>query len=347
MKNKQKGFTIVELVIVIAVIAVLAAVAIPTFSSIVKRANISADSQAVRNMNVILTSESLSSPAPAISETVRKLLRGNGFTDLTPQTRFYTFYWLEDENVILLADEGDRPVYPEEYIDVQYNSNWHALDGREFIDLPSRPEGEDVRDPRTFSVTFTQSGTPVQIPFENVPTTATEGRGFVAEITLPEAFRTDPYRYRMSKITVIMSNGATEHVFELRSEENLIAPDRFDIPFKVDEVARVEIPYVTGNIEINVDVLEFSIVTLKCDLPDGTEFVHKYSFRKTSHYSIICDSLSESILRGYAVVSAKGFRGEEELGELYNKRFRQIEIPKELLFSDLEIIIEVEPKPNE
>ena len=104
---------------------------------------------------------------------------------------------------------------------------------------------------------------------------------------------------------------------------------------------------MTGNIEINVDVLEFSIVTLKCDLPDGTRFFHKYSFRKASHYSIICDSLSESVLRGYAVVSAKGFRGEEELGELYNKRFRQIKIPKELLFSDLEIIIEVEPKPNE
>ena len=36
--NKKKGFTIVELVIVIAVIAILAAVAIPTFSSVIKKA---------------------------------------------------------------------------------------------------------------------------------------------------------------------------------------------------------------------------------------------------------------------------------------------------------------------
>ena len=40
MKNtKKKGFTIVELVIVIAVIAILAAVAIPTFSNVIKKAN--------------------------------------------------------------------------------------------------------------------------------------------------------------------------------------------------------------------------------------------------------------------------------------------------------------------
>ena len=43
-KNK-KGFTIVELVIVIAVIAILAAVLIPTFSSLIKKAKISADTQ--------------------------------------------------------------------------------------------------------------------------------------------------------------------------------------------------------------------------------------------------------------------------------------------------------------
>lgn len=38
-KSNRKGFTIVELVIVIAVIAILAAVLIPTFASIVNKAN--------------------------------------------------------------------------------------------------------------------------------------------------------------------------------------------------------------------------------------------------------------------------------------------------------------------
>ena len=41
-KLNKKGFTIVELVIVIAVIAILAAVLIPTFGNVIKKANESA-----------------------------------------------------------------------------------------------------------------------------------------------------------------------------------------------------------------------------------------------------------------------------------------------------------------
>lgn len=48
-KMNKKGFTIVELVIVIAVIAILAAVLIPTFSSVVAKANESKAMQAARN----------------------------------------------------------------------------------------------------------------------------------------------------------------------------------------------------------------------------------------------------------------------------------------------------------
>lgn len=49
LKNK-KGFTIVELVIVIAVIAILAAVLIPTFSNIVERANKAAAQADAKNL---------------------------------------------------------------------------------------------------------------------------------------------------------------------------------------------------------------------------------------------------------------------------------------------------------
>ena len=48
-KMNRKGFTIVELVIVIAVIAILAGVLIPTFSSIVDKAKKSAALQEARN----------------------------------------------------------------------------------------------------------------------------------------------------------------------------------------------------------------------------------------------------------------------------------------------------------
>ena len=48
-KLNKKGFTIVELVIVIAVIGILSAVLIPTFSNLTEKANISAAEQTVAN----------------------------------------------------------------------------------------------------------------------------------------------------------------------------------------------------------------------------------------------------------------------------------------------------------
>ena len=48
-RNNKKGFTIVELVIVIAVIGILAAVLIPTFSSVIDQANDSARDQQAKN----------------------------------------------------------------------------------------------------------------------------------------------------------------------------------------------------------------------------------------------------------------------------------------------------------
>ena len=50
MKNNKKGFTIVELVIVIAVIAILAGVLIPTFAGITTKAKKSAALQEATNL---------------------------------------------------------------------------------------------------------------------------------------------------------------------------------------------------------------------------------------------------------------------------------------------------------
>ena len=57
MKKLRKGFTIVELVIVIAVIAVLTAILIPTFVHLSKKAKVSSDQSLVANLNTALKME--------------------------------------------------------------------------------------------------------------------------------------------------------------------------------------------------------------------------------------------------------------------------------------------------
>jgi len=56
--NKKRGFTILELIIVIAVIAILAAVMIPTFNSIANKTKQSSDIQMVRSLNAALQADS-------------------------------------------------------------------------------------------------------------------------------------------------------------------------------------------------------------------------------------------------------------------------------------------------
>ncbi len=104
-RNNKKGFTIIELVVVIAVIAILAAVLIPTFSSIIKKANISADEQAVYQMNTALSIYTAENGKPKTALDVKKALAENGINadTLVPVTQGYAFYWDNTNNKIVLV----------------------------------------------------------------------------------------------------------------------------------------------------------------------------------------------------------------------------------------------------
>lgn len=111
MKNNRKGFTITELVIVIVVIAILAAVLIPTFSSLIKKANVSSDEQAAREMNTVLSSASVKEK-PATLKEVIDILEEAGFDALAlePHTKGYEYYWCSEHNTVMLVEEAGKTV---------------------------------------------------------------------------------------------------------------------------------------------------------------------------------------------------------------------------------------------
>ena len=119
MKNSsKKGFTIVELVIVIAVIAILAAVLIPTFSGLVKKANLSSDMQAVREMNMALKTAEAKNGKPKNVEEAMKVIADAGYDvdAWQPLTANYQVYWFIDDNQCVLYSTADKKVeYPDSY----------------------------------------------------------------------------------------------------------------------------------------------------------------------------------------------------------------------------------------
>ncbi len=104
MKQNKRGFTIVELVIVIAVISILAAVLIPTFSSVIEKSKMSVDQQALRQMNTILKAEGVANDFDSI-EDVRKALADNGINSdkYVPLTSGTAFVWNKEKNEIILV----------------------------------------------------------------------------------------------------------------------------------------------------------------------------------------------------------------------------------------------------
>ena len=112
--NKKKGFTIVELVIVIAIIAILAAVLIPTFASLIRKANESADIQAVRQMNTYLAVNEVTADK-SILEVYRSLKDGGmSAKDYRPLVSDRYFFWDSKLNRIVYTDGGYNVLFPED-----------------------------------------------------------------------------------------------------------------------------------------------------------------------------------------------------------------------------------------
>lgn len=137
MKNSKRAFTIVELVIVIAVIAILAAVLIPTFSGLIEKANVNSDQAAVKQMNTYLASdEQINGKCSGWEDAVKVLNKSNlDAQNYMALADGYQIVYAKDINRVLYV-KGSEVIYPEEYKDVSKwlkNANevaWVYLSGK-------------------------------------------------------------------------------------------------------------------------------------------------------------------------------------------------------------------------
>ncbi len=115
MKKLKRAFTIVELVIVIAVIAILAAVLIPTFTSLIEKANESSDTVLAKNMNTILsTTDTEGEKSDRMTDTLY-LLNENGYSleNMNPTADGNIFVWDSAANRIVYLDKEGTVIYSE------------------------------------------------------------------------------------------------------------------------------------------------------------------------------------------------------------------------------------------
>ena len=123
-KTNKKGFTIVELVIVIAVVAILAAVLIPTFVSVVNKANVSNDTALVKNINITLAAEEITDGKPATMHDALVMAERGGFdvSKLTPRSSG-DIVWDSATNRFALVDKDGKKVFSENDKDIPQNAS--------------------------------------------------------------------------------------------------------------------------------------------------------------------------------------------------------------------------------
>ena len=132
-RNGKRGFTIVELVVVIAVVAILAAVLIPTFATVIKKANVSNDVALVRNLNEGLKVEEVGGKKNDTMTDALNVAKDYGFEveKLTPRSSG-EILWDSVNNRFVLLDENGDAVYKDESKTLSSGANlWKIVNNAE------------------------------------------------------------------------------------------------------------------------------------------------------------------------------------------------------------------------
>lgn len=116
--NKRKGFTLVELLVVIAILAVLATVSVIGYLSFTNKAKESNDISLTTQMNLALqANEAVDGKAKTMTDALNVLSdAGLDVTKLTPTSQGYSYLWDSLGNRMVLVDENKELIAPENYV---------------------------------------------------------------------------------------------------------------------------------------------------------------------------------------------------------------------------------------
>lgn len=232
--SKKRGFTIVELIIVIAVIAILAAVLIPTFSNLISRANESVDIQAARNMNTFLATAKYTSGVSSILD-VYDVFEESGFKveNYSPLYKGRHYYYDIGYNQILYVDDNRTVLYPEEHKGLtNVGRNWCSL-SMETITVKKPADGN-----------YTEGGN-------------NNAKTIEATVATPEE-----YAYVVDKYNNYTKNGGTTSLtLKLKNDLDFMGANcaikeaKGTITIKGDGSNPVTIKNITSNVELETDAI--------------------------------------------------------------------------------------------
>ena len=169
-RNKKKGFTIVELVIVIAVIGILAAVLIPVFTTVVRKAKISRSVQNATNLSLqLVTDAAFDGVSYYLADQVIAKAEEYGY-DLSSNVKGYAYFYDAAKNQVVFSEINEAVALAEETTFTRTVRNISHRDNLFYIDQASNAITDAINEIEKLAALHDYSRAAMIDAFKNVVT---------------------------------------------------------------------------------------------------------------------------------------------------------------------------------